>query len=608
MKRHTLFLAGILGLTLVFGLLLFTGCDLSGDDTSYTVSYAVSYDENGGKGTVPPSDTLHEDDEEGTILTIASGSGLTKDGYKFSHWNTKADGTGDSYVPYTIIRYGDLEKYGSDITLYAQWKNLAEIFYTLSFNMNGADSGGVVSPLMKLNGSTIPLPDTGGISKSGYKFSGWNTERYGLGTAYAAGDSFTITEDITLYAQWTVPLNYTVSYNANGGTGTVPKERTAQSGSTITLPKDKGYNDSSYYSSYELTRFGYTFSGWNTTADGTGTTYAADASFTIGEGNTTLYAQWTEIVEISERVYAGVVAFNATTIEYALSNNLGKAKIFIHDKDNDVDSTALCYAVSKAATLFGAADLPPLDNLFIVSFTDGNDNFSSSLYTGVTQAEVYNKAKTDLEGIPGMKSYAIGFGSSIDKTNMLKLVHEGQYRTASPGDLNSVFQDIAYTVLASSQNVELVTNNVFTDAEHPKYFQIQVTAKGDTTYFATVKCKLVGTTFEIISDNAGDDADLSFDTPVIATVVGNKMHIPLNNIKYVRDGSEWYLSDIKVKVSDDDVTYRTDTEDSSTSTSNNTKKTGVVLVLDCSKSLGESFESVKTAAYSFINTLRDAQD
>jgi uncharacterized repeat protein (TIGR02543 family) len=73
--------------------------------------------------------------------------------------------------------------------------------------------------------------------------------------------------------------SYTVTFNANGGSGTV-QSMAANSGSSITLPSGSG-----------LTRANYTFGGWNTNAAGTGTNYNAGSSFTV-TGNVTLYAKW----------------------------------------------------------------------------------------------------------------------------------------------------------------------------------------------------------------------------------------------------------------------------------------------------------------------------
>ena len=73
--------------------------------------------------------------------------------------------------------------------------------------------------------------------------------------------------------------SYTVTFNSNGGSGTV-SSMTANAGSSITLPGGSG-----------LSRSGYTFGGWNTNSSGTGTNYNAGASFTVN-ANTTLYAKW----------------------------------------------------------------------------------------------------------------------------------------------------------------------------------------------------------------------------------------------------------------------------------------------------------------------------
>lgn len=88
---------------------------------------------------------------------------------------------------------------------------------------------------------------------------------------YAASDSVS--------ADFTTPTQYSVAYNANYGTGTVPSSVTQNSGSSVTVASGSG-----------LRRTGYTFRGWNTKADGSGTAYAAGATIKTGA---TLYAQWT---------------------------------------------------------------------------------------------------------------------------------------------------------------------------------------------------------------------------------------------------------------------------------------------------------------------------
>ena len=74
--------------------------------------------------------------------------------------------------------------------------------------------------------------------------------------------------------------NNTVSFDANGGAGSM---------SSMTF----GKGDSKYLTANKFTRTGYTFVGWNTKADGTGTSYSDKQSITPTE-NLTLYAQWEE--------------------------------------------------------------------------------------------------------------------------------------------------------------------------------------------------------------------------------------------------------------------------------------------------------------------------
>lgn len=78
---------------------------------------------------------------------------------------------------------------------------------------------------------------------------------------------------------WTTPARYSVAYHANLGTGNVPASVTQNSGRSVTVARGSG-----------LKRTGYTFAGWNTAADGTGTDYAPGSTISTGA---TLYAKWT---------------------------------------------------------------------------------------------------------------------------------------------------------------------------------------------------------------------------------------------------------------------------------------------------------------------------
>lgn len=101
---------------------------------------------------------------------------------------------------------------------------------------------------------------------------------------------------------------HTLTYNTNGATnGTTPSAITADQGSRINLNNGVG-----------LSRSGYTFMGWNTNANGTGTDYTAGSSYTINS-NVTLYAKWQIITNNSN---AMKITIGNTTFAATLANNV----------------------------------------------------------------------------------------------------------------------------------------------------------------------------------------------------------------------------------------------------------------------------------------------
>ena len=79
-------------------------------------------------------------------------------------------------------------------------------------------------------------------------------------------------------------INRTLTFHANGGSGTAPARQTTQSGATIQLPGAGG-----------LSRAGHTFGGWNTNSSGTGVNFPGGSSFTVPNQDLTLYARWTRV-------------------------------------------------------------------------------------------------------------------------------------------------------------------------------------------------------------------------------------------------------------------------------------------------------------------------
>ena len=300
------------------------------------VTYTVTYDLNGGGGAAPGS----TDVDYGTSATVTSDV-PTRDGYWFNGWNTAANGSGaayaaaaqfvmlnnvtlhaqwvgnefdlaynanggvgapaaetrtvDSTAPLSAVRPtrtgytfdewdtnpstgpfevgADFTMPGADTVLFAEW---TPIEYSLTYNANGGTGAPAAQSVDYLETLTIGAAPT----RQGYAFTGWNSAQDGSGDSYAVGGSFLLTEasDTTLYAQWS-PKKYKVLYDANGGTNT-PFSEVDETGEEVTV------------TSVTPTRSGYSFDGWNSAANGSGTNYSPGQTFTMPGENVTLYARW----------------------------------------------------------------------------------------------------------------------------------------------------------------------------------------------------------------------------------------------------------------------------------------------------------------------------
>ena len=232
-------------------------------------NYTILLVANGGEGdTVTVRATYN-------LPVALPANTFTRTAYKFAGWNTAADGSGTPFTDRQTVR--NLAS-GGTVKLYAQWKPNA---YTIMFVTNGG-SGSTVSQKTFYDLPTALEPNT--FTKTGYSFAKWNTAYDGSGTSYSDGQTvknLAQSGTFKLYAQWKAN-KYTVTFDANGGTGTMVDQ-------TMT------YNTSAALRLNTYTKTGYTFTGWNTAADGSGTAYANGKTVRnlAAEGTVTLYAQWT---------------------------------------------------------------------------------------------------------------------------------------------------------------------------------------------------------------------------------------------------------------------------------------------------------------------------
>ena len=214
--------------------------------------YTVTFDANGG--TVTPTSTMVTYDAQYGSLPIPTRT-QTQTGYsyRFDGWYTDASGgtlvTADATVAITAAQ-----------TLYAHWTESIET-YSVTY-APGVDGLGTQQSDTKTYNVALPLK--GAIfTRTGYTQTGWATTEGGA-KVYDLEASYTTNAAITLYPAWT-PKSYTVTFDANGGTG--GRSGKQDYGTTIVAPA--------------VAREWCTFAGWS-----------PSVAATVPASNVTYTARW----------------------------------------------------------------------------------------------------------------------------------------------------------------------------------------------------------------------------------------------------------------------------------------------------------------------------
>lgn len=254
---------------------------LRGSSTLYACwagnAQTLTYHGNGATG----GNTAAQSGKTGDELTT-NANGFTRDGYTFVRWDTAKDGSGTAYGEGKngVSQYV-MKPAGND--LYAIWKaNPA----TIQYRNDWPNTTGSTPDTTGNTGDTVTISQNS-FDRPGYTFTGWSTSKRG-DPSLQPGDKHTLEpRTTTVWAQWKADPAHLV-YNSN--IGTVGSETKTVDGvvdqtvKTITHPFD---------------RPGYTFSGWNTQADGKGKAYATGADYVLTandkstpKNTSVLYAQW----------------------------------------------------------------------------------------------------------------------------------------------------------------------------------------------------------------------------------------------------------------------------------------------------------------------------
>lgn len=234
------------------------------DDIEFEVAYPVTYDVNGGKGSVPDpaADNYSGYHVEGSKVAVNAPS-PQREGCTFLGWSEKklepvtSKDQADKAGVTTSVTMKD-----SAVTLHAVWAKNPTVTFT------DGNGGSVIATQKVSFGSGAEAPSD--PEKTGYTFKGWH------------GSFDKVYSDTTVEATWRAN-RYTIGFDANGGDGSMDDM-------AMTYDKAKSLTPNSF------TKTGYTFTGWNAEKDGSGKAYSDEQeakNLTATDGaRVVLHAQW----------------------------------------------------------------------------------------------------------------------------------------------------------------------------------------------------------------------------------------------------------------------------------------------------------------------------
>ena len=163
-------------------------------DTGSTI---VTFDKNATDATGTTGTNNTQTISANTLTNLVS-NGFSRNGYVFNSWNTKADGSGDSYSD-TAQYYAKAGTTTNSVTLYAIWDKL----YAITFNVGSGARNIHFDGKDYTNGKTVQAIEgksyaISGNYSTGYAFNSWNVTAGTLENSNAAATNYTVTGDATI--------------------------------------------------------------------------------------------------------------------------------------------------------------------------------------------------------------------------------------------------------------------------------------------------------------------------------------------------------------------------------------------------------------------------
>ena len=338
----------------------------------------------------------------------------------------------------------------------AQWTKASDKVYTITYNLNGGttSANNPVEFTKKTDTFTLNNP-----SKLGYTFKGWS------GTDLTGTNNI----EVKVYKGTRKNLEFEANYTPNKYQVIFNKNASAATGSMSNQSID--YDETKELSNNNYTRDGYTFNGWNTEPDGTGTHYDNKQSVKNlkTEGSITLYAEW-------------------ITNEYTITFN-----------GNNTSSYTLNGSMDNLSMEYDSPKVLPLNNYSILGYTFNSWNTKSD---GTGQriengAEVNNLTTTgsiELFAIWDLDTYTISYeldDGTLENPITSYTVETNDFTLTEPTKDNFVFTGYTGSNGTTPEtNVSVVkgtTGNLYYVANYREVAPEGKVARINTQYFDTLR-------------------------------------------------------------------------------------------------------------------------
>ena len=274
------------------------------------------------------------------------GAGFVRSGFTFAGWGLAPNSSSVSFADSASY---DFSAASSSIPggrlLYAEWAAVIApviVYQPPIFNFSLSSGVGLGSSISmnSVIGTEVTLPSNNGFSNSGSVFTGWLCN----GILSQPGFMTQLNANLLCIAQWSVIPVGTITFNANGGVGSITSS-VDQIGTSFTAPGSLGMSNS-----------GYAFLNWNSSADGSGT-QVTTGSVALVSASVTLYAQWTQLLVMpNPTVHLGFVggfAVNSAALNPQIKNQVHNlaALLAVNKQKNVTIYGYTTYSTATAANL-----------------------------------------------------------------------------------------------------------------------------------------------------------------------------------------------------------------------------------------------------------------